>query len=349
MNTLRRRMPLFIVSALMIGIIVPASSFTASAADVSCTQPAKAPKDLGTLVVANKADHASALEWGIQAGCYKKYGLTIKNVLVASNPVAAAGLVSNSYDLIVSAPSSLIQLMGNGDFPVRIIAPRFGYTQADLTRAKQDPLYPGEMILEVGLVVKKDSPIRTWKDLQHRKVGLATIQGPTHAGILLAIKASHGDPSSIQIVILPAAQSSAALQRGDVDAVAVSEPYASQAILDGGRLLGYPGAYFYRPSPANVYATSDAILQKRKAAMRAFQKATLEVNHLLNQPENEASFRKIYAKFTGVDDAAAASAKLPVLRERNVSLAELHFLPSLLYQLGFTRTKVDISSLVFIG
>ncbi len=145
MKLATRHRPLSLTLALFLVTLTVLSGVPtqSSAADLACAQPAKAPKDLGTLVIANKPDHAPSLQWGIDQGCFKKYGLTVKNEIVASNPVATAGLVSGTYDLIVSSPTQLVQLMTNGDFQVKIIAPRYGYTAAQLARAKQEPLYPG--------------------------------------------------------------------------------------------------------------------------------------------------------------------------------------------------------------
>jgi NitT/TauT family transport system substrate-binding protein len=345
---LSRNLILVSVSTLLLSL-APLNSGVAAgtATETACSQPTTAPKDLGTLVVAGRVENAAAIVWGSEQGCFKKYGLDIKNSIVASTPLAVAGLVSNSFDLIASTPSILIQAMTNGDFPVRIIAPRFGYTASEISRAKQDPLYPGELLMEVGLIVRNDSKIKTFKDLQNRKVGLSTLQSSSHAGVLLGVKAQRGDPSSVQIVVVPSAQASAALKRKDVDAIAVAEPFASQAITDGGRLIGYPGAYYYKPSPAIVYASSEDIVQKKRQALKAFQKAVLEINRLLNQPQYDSGYRKIYASVAGIDAEAVAKVHLPELMETNVSLAQLHFIPFVLYQLGFTRTKIDISSIVF--
>ncbi|MEI9906921.1 MAG: hypothetical protein WDO06_02565 [Actinomycetota bacterium] len=52
---------------------------------------------------------------------------------------------------------------------------------------------------------------------------------------------------------------------------------------------------------------------------------------------------------TGVTAEAAAKAVFPTLMERNVSLAEIRYIPLVLYELGFTRTKIDISSIIFLG
>ncbi len=74
---------------------------------------------------------------------------------------------------------------------------------------------PGELLMEVGLLVKKDSPIKGFKDLEKKKNWDSQhFRESTNAGILLGIKANHGNPSTAQIVVVPSAQASAALQRG---------------------------------------------------------------------------------------------------------------------------------------
>ncbi len=123
--------------AVTIGLVISPVSV---ADTLACTQPTKAPKDLGTLVVAGRAENAPAIQWGSEQGCFKKYGLTVKQELVASAAVSNAGMVSGSYDIIVTNPISVVQLMTNGDFGVKIVAPRYGYTAAQIARAKQEPL-----------------------------------------------------------------------------------------------------------------------------------------------------------------------------------------------------------------
>jgi NitT/TauT family transport system substrate-binding protein len=299
------------------------------------------------LIVAGKADQVSDLEWGTQQGCFKKYGLTIKYTLASSNAVAVAGLVSGSFDLIISGPATLIQSIANGSFPMKIVAPRYAYSAEELSRAKQDPLYPGEMLLEAAVIVKKDSPIKSWKDLEKHKVGVPNLQGSTHGGVLMGIRASGGNSSLAEMLVVPAAQGYAALKRGDIDAIALSEPFASQAILDGGRVIGYPGAYFFQSGAAQVYSSSDAIVAKRRDAMLAFQKAILEINRLLNRPENEASRRKIISTVTGVDAATVEKTRLPFLMEKNVTFGEIRYLPKELKDLGFTKSIIALSSILF--
>ncbi|MEI9906923.1 MAG: hypothetical protein WDO06_02575 [Actinomycetota bacterium] len=191
---------------------------------MACTQPTKAPKDLGTLVVAGRAEKCTGDSMGSEQGCFKKYGLTVKQELVASAAVSNAGMVSGSYDIIVTNPISVVQLMTNGDFGVKIVAPRYGYTAAQIARAKQEPLYPGELLMEVGLLVKKKFADQEFsKILKRKKIGVTTLQGATTRESYLESRQIMEILLWPQVLVLPSAQASAALQRGDVDAIAVAE------------------------------------------------------------------------------------------------------------------------------
>ena len=334
------------VLLLCVGGFTPVSIATADTAG-ACTQPAKASKDLGTLVMAGQNAQLTSVEWGSQQGCFKKYGLEVKTTSVASSQIGIAGLVSGTYDLTVTTPTNLIMAMANGDFAGKIIAPRHGYTPEEIARAKREPLYPGELLLQTVVVVKKDSSITSWKGLEKRKIGIRSIKGADHAGVLLAMRAAGASTSKVEFLTMSDAQMAIALGRGDIDAAVPSDPNASQMILDGARVIGYPYAYYAEPGVAIAYISSEGTVSKKTAAMRAFQKATLEINRLLNQPSNEASFRKTIAKVTGVSDEAAAKGRLPVMMEQNITFSQIAYIPRELKLLGFTKARVNLAPVLF--
>jgi hypothetical protein len=81
--------------------------------------------------------------------------------------------------------------------------------------------------------------------------------------------------------------------------------------------------------------------------MRIFQKATLEINKLLNKPENEANFRKIIAELTKVSPEVSARTRLPLMMEQNITISELAFIPSKLKKVGFMKGRFDLGPLIF--
>jgi hypothetical protein len=118
-------------------------------------------------------------------------------------------------------------------------------------------------------------------------------------------------------------------------------------------VIGYHVAYYFQAGylgdtgVALVYASNAKAVKKNTKAMRAFQKATLEINRLLNQPENDASFRKTYQSVAGVTPAAAAKLRLPTMIERNLTPADLSYIPGKLFDLGFIRERIKTAPIIF--
>ncbi|MSW10243.1 MAG: PhnD/SsuA/transferrin family substrate-binding protein [Actinobacteria bacterium] len=332
-----------LVSLLLLALITPSHADST----VGCNQPAKAVKQVGTLVLASIPANLPTVQWGIGAGCFRKYGLEIKTSFVASTQIGFTGLISGSYDLFMNTPSNLILLMANGDLDGKIIAPRHGYSAEELARAKREPLYPGELLLQSVVLVSKDSPIKSWEDLEGRKIGIKSFKGTDHAGILLAMKSKGVKTSKFEFLALSDTQMASALSRGDVDAVVPSDPFATQMIVNGARVIGYPSAYYSEPGPAVVYISTQQIVSKKVEAMKAFQKATLEINHLLNLPQNDDSLRKTIANVTGVSLEAANKLKLPTLVEQNVSFSQIAYIPNKLKSLGFIKSRVNLAPILF--
>jgi ABC-type nitrate/sulfonate/bicarbonate transport system substrate-binding protein len=237
--------------------------------------------------------------------------------------------------------------IANGEFEGQIIAPRHGYTAEEIARAKKEPLYPGELLLQTVLLVNKNSTINSWKDLEKRKVAVRSFKGSDQAGVMLAMRSSGANPSKVEWLSMTDAQMSAALDRGDIDAAVPADPNASQMILKGARVIGYPYAFYAKPGAAIVFISSKGITFKKPQAMRAFKKATAEINRLLNQPENQASFRKSIAKFTGVSEEAANKGRLPTMIEGEVRFSDYSYLPKELKSLGFTKNRIDLAPILF--
>lgn len=342
----RFRVFLLLLSLLFSGLSNPAWA-AETKIPISCTPTKKQPANLGTITLASVLTYVSSIEWATRANCFAKYGIQVKSQVVASSTIGMAGLVGGSYDLVTNTANNLVQAMANGGLEGKIVAPRHGYTSQELSRAKQEPLFSGELLMQVAVVVRSDSGINSWKDLVGKKIAVQTINGSSHAGVLLAMKDAGVSSSRTEVLAVTPSQMGVALARKSVDAVAVPDPFASEIILNGGKVIGYPDAYFAEPGAYVLYvSTSDAIAKKRDA-MIAFQKAILESNALLNRPENEASIREITAEITGVSLDAAKKVRLPVMTERKVSFSDMAYVPRKLKAVGFLKKRVDLTPILF--
>lgn len=340
-----------LIFSLLFAVIAPANADSKQA----CVPSKSDTKFIGKLRLAGQITQMPSVQWGIDNGCYKKYGISIQSNVVATSQIATAGLIGGSYDVIVTTPINLILANANEGFGGVIVAPRHGYTPEELIRAKFEPFFPGELILQTALIARNASSIRAdnWADLEGKKVGLQSFLSADHAGIAIAMRKAGADYKKTEFVTLTSQQMVDALKRGDIDAAVINDPFATQAILGGGKVIGYPNAYFAQSGylgdsgVAVAYLSNTDAVKKNTKAMRAFQKATLEINRLLNKSENEAAFRKTYMTVTGVTAAAAAKVKLPRMIERNLTPADISYIPARLFEIGFIREKIKVTPIIF--
>jgi NitT/TauT family transport system substrate-binding protein len=321
----------------------------------ACPQSKSDAKYMGKLRVAGQITQMPSVQWGIENGCFKKYGISIESNITATSQIAIAGLVGGSFDIAITTPTNLVLANANEGFGGVIIAPRHGYKPEELIRAKMEPFFPGELLLQTALIARSGSKIRigNWADLEGKKIALQSFLSADHAGIATTMRKVGADYKKTEFLTLTSQQMVDALKRGDIDAGVINDPFATQAILAGGIVIGYPNAYYAQsgylgdPGVAVVYLSNLQTVKKNTKAMRAFQNATLVINHLLNQPENEESFRKTYIKVTGVSAEAAAKIKLPTMIERNLSPADISYISTNLFKIGFIRERIKATPLIF--
>jgi len=333
------RVWLFVLPFVLLSSLICISSSIAS--QTLCHPQKDNAKSAPTLIVAGQLAQLPSVQWGIEQNCFRQFGLNVKTSIVATSTIAIAGLVGGSYDLAVTTPTNLIQAKMNGAIPGVFVAPRHEYTGEELVRAKLDPLYPGRLLLQTALIVNAKSPIQDWKDLENKTVAIQNFQNADHAGLLLAVMGGGGDSTKVHIVVLPSQQMGSALASGNVDGVIASEPFASQIIQNGGRVFGYTNAYFAEPGVAVGYASTTQIIRKKMKEMVAFRKATLFINHLLNDPNNINSYRNTIMSFSGITKEAAAKVYLQVMGEKNLTLDDIQNAIRKLQKVGFITGRLD--------
>jgi NitT/TauT family transport system substrate-binding protein len=340
-----KKISIAISSALLLS---SAAMTNSQAADLACPTPTTAVKSLGKIRVAGQAAQLPGVRWGIEQGCFKKYGLTVETSVVATSQIGLAGVVGGSYDVVTTTPINLFLANANENFLGVIVAPRHGYVPQELSRAKVQPYFPNELLLQTALIVGKGSsiPVDGWKQLVGKKVAIQSFLSSDHAGIAVAMAKNGADYKKTEFLNMTSQQMGEALARGDIDAAVINDPYATQAILAGGKVIGYPNAYFAEPGSKNdasvavIYASIKSVTSKKRQAIKAFQRATLEINALLNKPANEASYRVTIQNVTGATAAAVAKQKLPYLIERSLVPDDLSYIPAKLFQIGFIKEKI---------
>jgi sulfonate transport system substrate-binding protein len=175
---------------------------------------------------------------------FRKDGTAVKWVLSAGSNRALEYLAAGSIDIGSSAGLAALLSRANGN-PIR--AP-YIFSRPEWT----------------ALVVQKDSPIRTLKDLKGKKIA-ATKGTDPYLFLLRALPTAGLKRSDIEHVALQHADGRAALEQGRVDAWAGLDPLMAASELDAGSRLIYRNVAFNTYGFLNV---REEFLQARPDAVR---------------------------------------------------------------------------------
>lgn len=279
------------------------------------------------------------LEWAKNEGCMAENGLNVDGVEVDST-TSLASLVSGKLDITGASVTELIIASANSGFEFVVIASMTGYSKSDLDRAKQDPLYPGELLLQVGLVASPESGIKTWADLAGKTLATGSLSEVTVFGTNAAARMSGVNADDIKYVSIPNETRLGALQRGDVDAIISGNTVVIEALQDGNTLVGYPGAYYYGEGPVVVWVTTPERYEEKREAIDSFRKSVIEAQGYLADTEAYGdSYRKVLVDSFAVEPGVAVASPIPDHWTGDLSVEGFKFLTDTLLREGVIASE----------
>ncbi|MFF4250168.1 ABC transporter substrate-binding protein [Streptomyces sp. NPDC001663] len=266
---------------------------------------------------------------GQQKGFYKKQGLKLSVSFAAGGaaivPAVASGQnqfgFSNVFSLMVAQSNGVaLKAISNGNASTGVAGKDF-----------------------VATLVKKDSPIRTAKDLEGKKVAVNTLKNIAELSVRESVKKAGGDPDKLKLVEMPFDQMPAALDKGQIDAALAVEPALTTIRQQGGREIA---ASFVDVAPdltVGMYFTSQQYAQKNPAVVKKFQQATAESLAYANAHPDEA--REIVATYTKVPASLLADITLPKW-PAEPNRASIETQAKLGEEFGFFKKSPDLDALL---
>jgi NitT/TauT family transport system substrate-binding protein len=204
-------------------------------------------------------DAGSQVFYAKDMGFFTRAGLDVTIDPVGNGPAIAAAVASGAVDIGFSNALSIETAFKKG-LPFVFVANSAIYTSAAPTSV---------------IMVLKDSPIKTAKDLNGKTFGVNGLKNIAQYAPSLWIDKNGGDSSTMRFVEIPPAETPAALTQKRVDATFIAEPQITQAKADS-RVLGKAydvlgegwmiAGYFTTREWADAHLD---VLHKFQAAMRA--------------------------------------------------------------------------------
>lgn len=258
---------------IIVGILaVLTSGIVGAAANKEVVAPTR-------VVVADaKTTHHLNLYVAKELGLFGKHGLDV--TIVDSKELSAARdlVVSGQADVFWSCPTVAISAIGNGA-PLKIIA----QVKTPCTSV---------------LLVPKNSPIQTYKDLKGKRIGGIS---PTCEAVIAYESKARKAGGEFILEKLAGGPAIAALEAGKIDGAILEEPHVSIAELKGFKVVLREAA---EQIPCRTINARTGFLKENPDALRRLVQAVGEANEIILKDPTAQQIVEIAKKYTGAPEDA---------------------------------------------
>jgi NitT/TauT family transport system substrate-binding protein len=250
------------------------------------------PVTIGTQPIVDSAP----LYLGVDQGFFEDEGIDLTIESASGGAVVVPSVVSGDYQF------------GRGNVLSTMIAVDQGLPLTCITNANSTAGNP-----DFGaVVVPADSPIQSMADLAGRTVSVNTLNNIGDTTIRAVVEEAGGDPQGVEFVEIPFPDAPAALQSGQVDAAWILDPFLTEAVDAGARVLSYNFSDFHPELDISCVFTSQQQMQEDPELVEAFQRA---MNRSLEfSQENPEEVRRITGTYTEIDPAVLERIVIPTFR-----------------------------------
>jgi NitT/TauT family transport system substrate-binding protein len=259
---------------------------TAGAAGVAAALPHVArAQDLPVVRIGlAEGDDATPALYALKVGLFKKYGLDVQVQRAPSGAASLAAVAGNAIEIGGSSMLSFLLAHTKG-VPISIVAPLAVYAPESLYAA---------------LIVKKDSPLKTGKDLNGKTIGSPALHDLNWIATAAWVDQNGGDSSTMKTVELPSSAIATAIDEGRIDCSTVTTPRYVQAVNTGKvRILGRSYEAIAKNFMFAAYVANNDWAAKNVEIVQRFGRAIRDASRYSNT--HHADTLPIYAEFAKID------------------------------------------------
>ncbi|ASU84755.1 nitrate ABC transporter substrate-binding protein [Nocardiopsis gilva YIM 90087] len=246
---------------------------------------------IGSMPVVDTA----ALHLGIDQGYFEDLGIKLDITNVQGGAEAIPGVVSGDFDIAFSNVTSLIVAREKG-LPLKVI------NNAVASTGKQKGDFG-------AVVVPEGSPITSAKDLAGKKVAVNTLKNIGDTTVRNSVRKDGGNPDDIEFVEMAFPDMPAAVEKKQVDAAWVVEPFLTMALDDGATEVASNFVDTHESLSVAVYFTSEKFLSENPEVAKSFTTAMSESQSYAQSHPEEV--RRILTTYTKMDQNLIEEIRLP--------------------------------------
>ena len=266
---------------------------------------------------------------GDRQGFFAEQGLKLDLQSAQGGAAIVPAVVSGQVDFGFSNVTSLI-IARSKDLPLKVVAPGAGSTGV---QGKDFG----------GVVVKAGSPITSAKDLAGKRVAVNTLNNINDTTVRASIRKDGGDATNVKFTELAFPDMLAALEKGNVDAVQVVEPFLATAKKNGDKVIASNYVDTAPDLTIAAYFTSQKTAASKPELVKKFAAAMQK--SLKYADDNPDAVRKILLGYTKIDASLTGELTLPKY-PTEINAASLKTLADLAVQDGLIKTAPDTADLL---
>jgi NitT/TauT family transport system substrate-binding protein len=256
------------------------------AAVTAAAMPGGAQSPVALKIATTPIDIGAQPFYAQDEGFFKNAGISADTQIISNGGAITAAVVGGSVDIAQSNIVSLATAHEKG-LDLVLIAPAGAYSSKDATTA---------------LVVAKNSPIKTGKDLNGKTFAGNGLKNITQIGAFAWMSKNGGDTSTAKFVEMPFSNMPAALTAGRIDAAVMAEPDLSAALADGSvRVLANCYDAIANNFLIGAWFTTASWAKAHPDAVKRFQQAMIKTSEWANK--NQAASGAILTKYTKITAA----------------------------------------------
>ncbi|WP_433443408.1 ABC transporter substrate-binding protein [Nonomuraea sp. CA-141351] len=265
----------------------------------------------------------------MERGFFKEEGLNVKQEAIQAPQQVLGKLSNGAMDIVLGSYATILTIQEAGTEKFKYIADSYqGATGA------------------FGVMVKKDSPVKQVSDLKGKKIGVNALAGLGTLTMSPHFKLAGLDPKAdIQYVEVPTTNWLSALDKGDVDAVWMTDPYVSQAKKQlGATMLLDTMSGPTEGLPITGWAATEKWVQKNPKTLAAFQRAMAKAQNIA--ATDRSAVTKVLPTYTKIPPETAATINLGAY-PTSLSAQRIQRVADLMYEAGMLKQKANAASMIY--
>jgi NitT/TauT family transport system substrate-binding protein len=283
-----------------------------------------------SLVVQDTAGVPSAfLSYGVDQGFFEDRDLDVEVQPSQGGATVVPSVVSGSAQIGGSNVVS-VMLAAHEGIPLRIVAPG--------TFVQNDPEQDFSAILVAG-----DSDIRAPQDLEGRTLAVNTLKNVAEATAKESLSKKGVDVSQVRLTEVDFPDMVAALEGGRVDAAFAIEPFVTQGLNTGARVIDRPYVGTRPGLQIGCYFTTEQYLSENGDVVERFHEAVADTAAAIAEDPN--GFRAFLPEASEIPPPAAQAAVLP-LWQADSDEASLELTAELMERYGISEGRPETSELI---